>query len=169
MSWVPLSGGSKRSEVSDDFRKRTRLLIDESLGVEVADFVREKGYNTEFVGDVGLNGRSDEDVMAYAWRHKRMLWTHDRDFLDDRRFPEHRNPGVVVLPGGSGDRLATGVGIGTALAVFGWAPSIWEKSKMVISSTGEMTVRSRNPDTGKMETNRYRMTDKGYAEIWEDG
>ena len=73
--------------------REPRLLIDESLGVEVADFVREKGYNTEFVGDVGLNGRSDEDVMAYAWRHKRMLhWTHDRDFLDDRRFPNTETP-----------------------------------------------------------------------------
>jgi hypothetical protein len=29
-----------------------------------------------------------------------MIWTHDRDFLDDARFPEHRNPGVVLLPEG---------------------------------------------------------------------
>ena|ERR1035441_2670211 len=93
-----------------------------------------------------------------------MLWTHDRDFLDDASFPEHRNPGVVVLPGGSGDQQAMGVGIGAALGVFGAGPSIWERTKSVVSPTGEMTIRRRHFDTGKIETSRYRMTRKGYAE-----
>jgi hypothetical protein len=97
-----------------------------------------------------------------------MLWTYDRDFLDDSKFPEHRNPGIVVLPGGSGDDQAMGIGVGTALAVFGAAPSIWEKTKSVVSPTGEMTIRKRDLDTGRIKTTRYRMTGKGYAEIWED-
>lgn len=97
-----------------------------------------------------------------------MLLTHDRDFLDDTRFPEHRNPGVVVLPGGDGDQRAMGIGIGTALSVFGAAPEIWEKTKSAVSPTGEMTIRKRNLDTGKMEHSRYRMTGKGYAEAWND-
>jgi predicted nuclease of predicted toxin-antitoxin system len=51
-----------------------------------------------FAKPVGLGGRSDEEIFAYAWREKRIIWTHDRDFLDDKRFPVHRNPGVLVLP-----------------------------------------------------------------------
>jgi predicted nuclease of predicted toxin-antitoxin system len=167
MAWRPLDNPDS-SEIGADFRKKTRFLIDESLGVEVARYLREKGYNAEFVGDVGLGGHSDEDIFAYAWREKRMLWTHDRDFLDNARFPDHRNPGVVVLPGGSGDEQAMGAGIGTALAVFGAAPSIWEKTKSVVSPSGEMTIRGRHFDTGKIETTRYRMTGKGYAEAWEN-
>lgn len=51
-----------------------------------------------------------------------MIWTHDRDFLDDARFPGHRNPGVLVFPGGDGNQEAMAVGIATALRVFGHWP-----------------------------------------------
>jgi predicted nuclease of predicted toxin-antitoxin system len=163
MPWRPLKNPDRRQP---ELHVKTRILIDENLGVEVAEFLSEKGYNAEFVGDVGLNGHSDEDVFAYAWREKRMLWTHDRDFLD-ARYPEHRNPGVVVLPGGDGDQQAMGTGIAVAVRVFGSAPSIWEKTKSVISPSGEMTIRQRNFDTGQIETSRYRLTGRGYAEFWE--
>src|SRR5271166_1713819 len=52
-----------------------------SRAEEAAQYLRERGYNAVFANDVGLSGRSDEDVFAYAWRDKRMVWTHDRDFL----------------------------------------------------------------------------------------
>ena len=167
MPWCRLDSPDN-SEIGREFKRKNRFLVDESLGIDVARSLREKGYSGEFVGDVGLAGHSDEDIFAFAWRERRMLWTHDRDFLDDDRFPEHRNPGVVVLPGGDGNDQAMGVGIGTALSVFGAGPSIWEKTKSTVSPTGEMTIRRRNFDTGRTETTRYRMTGRGYAEIWED-
>jgi predicted nuclease of predicted toxin-antitoxin system len=154
------------SDISAEFKRRTRFLIDESLGGEVANYLREKGFNAVYVGEVALSGHPDEDIFAYAWRERRMLWTHDRDFLDDTRFPEHRNPGVVVLPGADGNQLSMVAGISTALAVFGAGPLIWEKTKSVVNSTGEMTIWSRNFNTGKIEATRYRLTRKGYAEIW---
>ena len=101
MAWRRMDNPDS-SEIGPEFKKKSRFLIDESLGIDVAKYLRGKGYNAEFVGDVGLAGHSDEDVFAFAWRERRMLWTHDRDFLDDAKFPEHRNPGVVVLPGGDG-------------------------------------------------------------------
>jgi predicted nuclease of predicted toxin-antitoxin system len=154
--------------ISTEFKTKTRLLIDESLGARVAEYLRDRGFNALFVADVGRAGRADEDVFAYAWRKRRMLWTHDRDFLDDNRFPEHRNPGLVVLPGGDGDQVAMRIGIGSALRVFGIAPSIWKRTKSIISSTGEMAIRRRNLDSGKIETKRFRMTGRGYAEYWDE-
>jgi Domain of unknown function (DUF5615) len=123
-------------------------------------------WTAHVVGEVGLTGRSDEDVFAHAWRDKRMLWTHDRDFLDDARFPEHRNPGVVVLPGARGHRQAMDLGVGTALAVFGHAPDAWHKTKSVVTAGREMIIRRRRLDTGKIETTRYRMTNHGFAQVW---
>jgi predicted nuclease of predicted toxin-antitoxin system len=155
-------------EASDLFKKRTRLLIDESLGREVAIYLRSRGYSAVFTSDVGLSGRSDDEIFAYAWRHKRMLWTHDRDFLDDSRFPEHRNPGVVVLPGGAGDSNAMAVGLNVALALFGSGPGIWNKTKSIVSPTGETTIRSRDTDTGKITARRYRLPAHGNAEQWHD-
>ena len=164
MAWHKLTNPT---EVEAEFRKKSRILIDESLGIEVAVYLREKGYNAVFVGEVGLAGRSDDDVFAFAWRNRRMVWTHDRDFLDDARFPEHRNPGVVVLPVASGNNQAMSIGVNTALFVFGHAPDTWHKTKSLVSPTGEMTIRRRRL-TGKVEPTRYRMTNKGHAEIWED-
>jgi predicted nuclease of predicted toxin-antitoxin system len=125
------------------------------------------GYNAVYVGDVGLAGRDDDDIFAYAWREQQMIWTHDRDFLDDKRFPEHRNPGVVVLPGAGGDQQAMRIGLVTAVQVFGMAPSVWQKTKSTISAAGEMTIRRRHLDTGMVETRKFRMTRRGYAESWE--
>lgn len=46
------------------------------------------------VGEVGLEGKSDEDVFAFGWRDDRITLTHGKDLLNDRRFPFHRDPGV---------------------------------------------------------------------------
>lgn len=165
MVWRPIPNAT---DISDLFKKRTPLLIDESLGGEVATYLRSRGCSAIFANDVGLSGRSDEEIFAYAWRHKRMLWTHDRDFLDDSRFPEHRNPGLVVLPGGAGDSNAMAVGLNIALTVFGSGPGIWSKTKSIVSPTGEITIRSRDADTGKITARRYRLTARRNAEQWDD-
>jgi predicted nuclease of predicted toxin-antitoxin system len=162
MAWHRLPNSD---EIDPDFKRRCRFLVDESLGREMAIYLRTRGYNTKFAADVGLSGRADEEVLAYAWRDHRMLLTHDRDFLDDTRFPEHRNPGIVILPGGAGDNQAMTVGVFTALRVFGFGPSIWAKTKASVSSTGEVTIRCRDFNTGKIESRRYRLTRSG-VEQW---
>jgi len=95
-----------------------------------------------------------------------MLLTHDRDFLDDKKFPQHCNPGVIVLPGGGGDQEALRVGLEIALCVFGTAAAWWRKTKSIISASGEMAIRTCNFESGKMDTDRFRLTPKG-IEIWE--
>jgi hypothetical protein len=46
--------GTSMAEIDAEFRKKSLILIDESLGIEVAVYLREKGYNALFVGEVGL-------------------------------------------------------------------------------------------------------------------
>lgn len=164
MTWHRLT---EPATIDSDFRSRSRFLIDESLGRGIVDYLKSKRYNAKFVADVGLSGRSDEEILAYAWRQERMLWTHDRDFLNDARFPEHRNPGIVVLPGAAGDQQAMAVGVITALNVFGFGPRMWTKTKATVSPTGEMTIRRRDFDTGKIESRRYRLI-RGGVEEWRD-
>jgi predicted nuclease of predicted toxin-antitoxin system len=161
MPWQPLD---EPEHEPPGWKARTRILVDEALGHEVAAYLRERGFNAVFAPDVGLSGRSDEDIFAFAWRENRMLWTHDRDFLDDNRFPEHRNPGIVVLPGANGDQRAMRIGLATAVLLFGQGPKLWRKSKAVISAEGEITIRNRSADSGRIEATRYRMT-RGRAEM----
>ena len=76
------------------FSKEARSLVDENTGPTIAAALRSLGWNARAANEVGLNGRSDEDLFAYAWRDDRIIVTQDHDFMDDRRFPPHRNPGV---------------------------------------------------------------------------
>src|SRR5271165_3460782 len=64
MSWRPLRYDP--TEVVDDLKKKTRILVDESLGQTVAGYLRENGYNAVFVNDVGLFDFSL--ALAISWR-----------------------------------------------------------------------------------------------------
>jgi len=167
MPWQSLPTPEGTAEGRADLKRKVRILVDESLGHGVADQLKYEGYNAVFAADVGLKGKDDNAVASYAWREKRMIWTHDTDFLDDSLVPDHRNPGVVVLPGGGGDQRAMIVGLAVAISVFGHGPETWKRTKCTISPTGEMTIRSRDR-TGAVTLNRYRMTKGEFAQIWVD-
>jgi predicted nuclease of predicted toxin-antitoxin system len=151
------------------FRKKSRFLVDESLGIEVANVLRDMGWNAKFVSEVGLGGHSDEDIFAHAWSLDRILLTHDRDFLDDRRFPPYRNPGVVVLPGAEGDEealLRALVAMSLIVAPFREG---YRGTKVVVAADETWTFIRRNPNTGAMERTRIRGVRRGQSlEIWTD-
>jgi len=165
MTWSPLPDAPK--ELERRLRSKARILVDESLGSGVAKTLQDQGCNAVYAGDVGLAGKSDQDIAAYAWRENRMIWTHDRDFIDDKVLPEHRNPGVVVLPGGDGDQDAMLGGLRTALEIFGRGSDMWRKSKTVVTANGELTMRFRDPSSGRIRSARYRLT-KDDVEEWSD-
>ena len=146
--WVPLDvPGSKGSKVSKrrmdetlaGISGRARFLIDECLGGDVVRLLAALGLNARFAPDEGV--RTDEEVYALGWNQRRVILTHDRDFLDDRRFPFHRNPGVVVMPGanGNGDGLLNA--IDDVGFLFGEYCHLFPNAKMEISDEGFWTVR----------------------------
>src|SRR5260370_4036960 len=99
MPWnkLALATTDEKREMYEAYKGKARFLVDESMGTAIAKYLSEKGYNTKCVGEEGLGGRSDEDVFAFAWKSERIIVTHDPDFLDDRRFPPHRNPRIVLV------------------------------------------------------------------------
>ncbi len=145
--------------------KKARLLVDESLGVNVTEVLREAGWNVKDSSEVGLTGHSDEDVFAFAYRDDRILLTHDEDFLDDRRFPPHRNPGVIVLAGASGGDLVLLEALFRALSIIGYFREIYRASKSTITPDGILTISHRIYQTGAIERTRYRVT-KNRTEEW---
>ncbi|HME73961.1 MAG TPA: DUF5615 family PIN-like protein [Myxococcota bacterium] len=100
MGWrkLPPSGKEERAEFLRRNRRRAKFLVDESLGSGTAERLRREGWNVRDTTEAGLRGRSDEEILGFALRYGRMLLTCDGDFLNDRKFPPHRNPGLVVLP-----------------------------------------------------------------------
>jgi predicted nuclease of predicted toxin-antitoxin system len=129
--------------------KKARLLVDESLGVAVAELIRSHGWNVLDASEGGLIGHPDENVFAYALKHDRILLTHDEDFLDDRKFPfdNNRNPGVIVLPSSGGNTVLLRA-LGVALRDICSARELFRGAKISISPDRVITIRQRNLGTG---------------------
>jgi predicted nuclease of predicted toxin-antitoxin system len=165
MPWQPIDISNQEAiEFLKAFPKASRFLVDENLGPELAPTLRNLGYNAADIYALNLNGRSDEDVFAAAWRERRILLTQDRDFLDDRRFPRHRNPGVVVLPAQNDGALINALVY--ALALVRQGRELWEGVKMVVCEDGILTVVCHNHNTGALETSRYKLRMAGPPLVW---
>ena len=74
-----------------------RFKIDENLPVEVADLLRQVGYNAATVIEQDLGGSPDSDVASVCQDEGRILLTLDTDFADIRTYPPAQFPGLIVL------------------------------------------------------------------------
>lgn len=169
MTWKPLD--ITEEEIADAirvFNKKAKFIVDESVDAEVGEYLKEKGWNTKTVAEVGLTGHSDEDINAFSFKEKRVILTHDSDFLDDRRFPHNRIYAVIVLPGGSGDLTALAKALNGALSIVGPFIKAYEQSKMWFTQDQIFYVRNRDFNTGRITTSKYKYGGNGPAQIWED-
>jgi predicted nuclease of predicted toxin-antitoxin system len=152
-----------KRELDLQYRGKTRFLVDENAGVEVAKALQGYGYNAKFVADVGLRGRSDEDVFAAAWKDKRVVITHDADFLDNNRFPPHRNPGVILVRPGAGGHDDDGLVrcLAKAVLLAGKNATWFQGKKLDFSSDEALTITSQGT------RQRYLWRKHGMPMIWE--
>jgi predicted nuclease of predicted toxin-antitoxin system len=58
-----------------------QIHLDESVKLAIADGLRMHGVDVTIPVDVDLLGASDEEHLNYARTTRRLLITHDRDFL----------------------------------------------------------------------------------------
>jgi len=145
--------------------RRSRFFIDESLGPGTKEFFDYFRINAVDVWEVGLAGRDDHAIFAFAWKERRILLTHDEDFWNDRQFPEHRNPGVVILPGANGDERDMIRGLLWMLQLMERAPEQWRKQKVRITRDGDIFTRLRDWTTGAVVTKHYRFTGRRAMEF----
>jgi predicted nuclease of predicted toxin-antitoxin system len=74
-----------------------KFKIDENLPVEVAEVLRQAGYEAATVYDQGLAGEVDRTLALVCQSEQRVLITLDTDFADIRTYPPAEYPGLVVL------------------------------------------------------------------------
>lgn len=166
MPWTELQlpADGEMREFSSEFRGRARFLVDENAGDEVAEALKTMGFNTKTASELGLRGRDDNELFAAAWKRERIIITHDPDFLDDRTFPRHRNPGVVVIRPGSDGRNDEGLIRCLLLTarLVGENASWLRGKKVEFTSSETLTISSKE---GKA---RYRWRRHSNPEIWEE-
>ncbi len=116
----------------------------------------------------GMERASDEDVLAFAYSKARVLLTHDEDFLDERRFPPESSPGIVVMPGGSGDVERHLNTIRYMLLMMKPSPGMWLQTYVHILPSGVISVNGRNATTGgRIDTWFLRFDKDGKPEHWQ--
>jgi len=115
---------------------------------------------------VGLRGRSDEEIFAYARKERRVILTHDDDFMDNRQFSINLSPGVVKIPGGEGDEAALVHAVSQVISMFGKLGDFFEKTKISISPEGIWTVFKFDQPSGKIEKSMYKFARNVDAMEW---
>jgi predicted nuclease of predicted toxin-antitoxin system len=145
---------------------KAQFLVDENIDGIVIEILRKKGWNAISVTEVNLAGHSDEDVLAYGWREDRILLTQDHNFLDDRRFPEHRNPGIIILPSEPVGSSKFARPLLQALSIVGSFRKLYRGAKIVFSRDNELSIINRDRSTGAIKKERYRLGTGVDVYIW---
>ena len=169
MPWVLLDPIPQKyaAEVSREISGIAHFLVDENIDPELATWINDSGiWKADHVRDVGLTGKDDKAVFAWAWKHRRWILTHDEDFLDDRQFPFHRTYGVIVLPGGQGEWQARREAIWDVLGILGYSANLFPGAKIVVAPGRVWTVREHLKSEGKHTKRRIRWEKNGRLSEW---
>ena len=74
-----------------------RFLVDEDMPRSTAAMLRGLGFIADDVRDVGLRGRNDASVFAFAQSVNAVIVTADVGFGNVLRFPLGHHSGIVLL------------------------------------------------------------------------
>jgi predicted nuclease of predicted toxin-antitoxin system len=166
MSWMQPEYPSKR-EIGDrkqfyhEHQGKARFLVDENM-FNLTEELRRAGLKVKDVSEVGIQCHEDEAVFAFAKRENLILLTHDKGFLDDKRYPLHKNPGIIVLPGAEGNVSALLYAINKILCS-GYR-GIYRDTK--ISITGDDTITFKSLTESGVQITRFRFSEHQKLEIW---
>jgi hypothetical protein len=93
--------------------------------------------------------------------------TNDRGFANGRRFPEHRNPGVVIVPAGALDDAGVLTAIRAMLPVVGHFRPLFRGAVVSVDRSGVLSVTDREHESGARRVTRYKDSKEG-SFYWEE-
>jgi len=72
-------------------------VIDEDLPRSFGTVIESLGFEVFDVRDIGLRGKSDEDIFNFAVKNKAVLFSADLGFSNVLSFPLGSHSGIVIL------------------------------------------------------------------------
>ena len=72
------------------------IFADECVYKSTVDLLRSWGHDVLTTQEAGLAGKRDEEILAYAVMHERVLITIDMDFSNIRHYPPKSHKGIIV-------------------------------------------------------------------------
>lgn len=74
-----------------------KFLIDENLSPLLSGYLRALKYNSQSIREVGLRGKSDEEIIKWMQKNKRVIITADLDFGEFFYSKTMGKIGVIIL------------------------------------------------------------------------
>jgi len=74
-----------------------KFLTDENIALSVMRFIRQKGFDVKDIKEESLQGSSDKDVLMLAKKEKRIILTHDKDFLEIVKSDKTEIEGIILI------------------------------------------------------------------------
>jgi predicted nuclease of predicted toxin-antitoxin system len=144
-------------------RAKARFYADENFPQRAVSLLRETGSRVDTAHEAGLVGHSDEDHAAYARRHRMVLLSCDRDFLNEQRFPLIHCPAIFVFDFGNGTTREMRQAFRCLTAVFSM-PQFFDKWWKIDAKRDGWTELVRHLD-GSTSRHRYRLS-RGRLQEW---
>jgi Domain of unknown function (DUF5615) len=150
----PLSGAELQAVLGEMRRApRTRFVADENMEPWALYILRyRKRFDVIDCDGARVRGCDDHAVFSTAWRLRRVLITHDEDFLDDSNFPFFRCSGLVVFPTFPKQSWDYGVILQRTLNLIGRGDRLWSHTKIVANRNFTVTTRVWDKSDGKVST-----------------
>ena len=74
-----------------------KFLVDENLSPLLSDYLRDLKYNSRAVREVKLKGKSDQELIKWIQKQKRVLVTADLDFGEFFYSQTLGRIGIIIL------------------------------------------------------------------------
>jgi predicted nuclease of predicted toxin-antitoxin system len=74
-----------------------KIVVDEDMPRSTTQLFQSMGFETLDVRDVGLKGRSDDEIFAFAQREQAVIVTGDLGFGNILRYPLGSHAGIIVV------------------------------------------------------------------------
>ena len=156
MTIPPLNKPALREAKSELLRaKRTRFVADENLEPWALHVLRYKRFDVMSADAAGIRHLDDRQVFARAWQLRRVLVTHDTDFLNDAVFPLHSCGGLLVLPVYGSVSLEFANLLSASAYLIGRDGSIWFHTKIEATREFVLKVRTWEKAGGKITRRNF--------------
>jgi hypothetical protein len=132
------------------YRQSARFLMDVNIPLKFGAFLSEQGWDTQFAREVLPLGSPDEEIIAYAIKTGRVVFTRDKKYT--KLIPADHT-GLVVLP--SDPEFDYFSVLPHALRTLGVMTALRGSingSTVVVRADGRVTRVSKEPSTGAIAT-----------------
>lgn len=172
MSWEKLEvpGDKEWKEFLKDFEKETgfsytrspRYFVDENLGEGPTNLIRNLKANVTDVWEQNLVGKGDELIWRYCQRDKRILLSHDDDFMNEHKYPIKKSYGCVVFPHKSGGQQPLVKKMRHLISIMKLGAGLIYEKKITIRENSHWEICAIG-DTGVLEKNLYDVSDVNHV------